>query len=552
MHQKPFNVVGLSIIFSLGTWSCRHVPIDDALLKANVNSNYTDVLWPNPQSIPMCWEPEEAHQMIGGFANEGPKPGEIDQFKTWIRERFTAEFGKAGIGFSGWTACKPKQAGIHILINAQEVAARGIGRSIDGMYAGLMVNYPRVRGEWAKLNALHEMGHALGLRHESSRVEARVGCPDFDISDQGEPSAFSLGPYEQDSIMNYCLNDLEKERGEDNIARLAPGDIAALKEMYSGAIAEINEIPPLSIGVAEFPMQVRNVDTYRVKYGAFDKTSCQKIEGYSEEISSKEPFILTRKPSASGEVRICLLGTKGVKKQALATASEYYVRVIDSPVFADYRLPGSMQFSQTILLPMFTTNSSTNIGKVKVKIIPVFQGEHATTPAELDCNTSDGYKYLSDIKNLKLEVITKPHLDMLKLCILATDKQGLEQSQAKANEFYYFMMPPSRSYIVFFPETFDFPKTLPKKIVLVFYGNVFESGPKKISYAYGSGTDCASNWVEQEAHEPLVLDLSKMKSIATSLTLCVKQQTADQVWEQIPSIKKTWTKKISQDAEPGE
>lgn len=80
--------------------------------------------------------------------------------------------------------------------------------------------------------AVHEFGHAIGLRHEHERVSRDV-CPYADNTPTQEPNLSSLNtPYDEVSAMNYCSNYQDLSKGDiEGINRLYPGPKAALMDL---------------------------------------------------------------------------------------------------------------------------------------------------------------------------------------------------------------------------------------------------------------------------------------------------------------------------------
>ena len=109
---------------------------------------------------------------------------------------------------------------------------------------------------WVMSVALHEFGHALGLRHEHVHPDSTchpLGSDETldEPGHDGEP----IGPYDGESIMSYCT--LDRYYTESNLAnvKLANGDIRALHTLYPGVVA-LFAAPQLSTGTAPAPTLV--------------------------------------------------------------------------------------------------------------------------------------------------------------------------------------------------------------------------------------------------------------------------------------------------------
>ena len=80
--------------------------------------------------------------------------------------------------------------------------------------------------------AVHEFGHAIGLRHEHERVSRDV-CPYADRVPQQDPKLSTLNtPYDEVSAMNYCSNYQDLSKWDiEGINRLYPGPQAPLMNL---------------------------------------------------------------------------------------------------------------------------------------------------------------------------------------------------------------------------------------------------------------------------------------------------------------------------------
>ena len=134
---------------------------------------------------------------------------------------------------------------------------RRIGRGLQGLPAGLVLNRsfrhslpgfsamverlsPQGRRNLALSVALHEFGHALGMRHEDAHSEAT--CTEFaEERGSGPGAAVDVTPYNFSSFMSRCYYrpyDYEKGYVLPNDA-----DIEGINSLYASRRGEVDSSP---------------------------------------------------------------------------------------------------------------------------------------------------------------------------------------------------------------------------------------------------------------------------------------------------------------------
>ena len=193
-------------------------------------TNGESVLWPDGMAR-VCWE------------NGSEATAEYESLvKSAVIEQYN---GRTIVKFLGWDRCAPDSQGIRIRIVETVPLVREYGRYLDGLAGGLQLNFTfelqysgnslcSTSEDFRKIcirdYALHEFGHAIGLRHENSRPGS--ACANDVFQGAGEPGAIVVGEYDPFSIMNYCMNQENVELGRRSA--LSEGDVATINEYYGG------------------------------------------------------------------------------------------------------------------------------------------------------------------------------------------------------------------------------------------------------------------------------------------------------------------------------
>lgn len=174
------------------------------------------------QAIEVCWE----------------NPGAFESERELVRAAITESWSQVTpIEFTGWGQCSASATGVRIRIKNDSFAVmtHGLGKELDGRVNGLELNFQfdswatscksseLTRRSCIRDLAIHEFGHVLGFDHEHRRPDFPGECAPGIDGFGGTPADTLLGPYDPESVMNYCSPVRD---------RLSTGDMLGVQEVY--------------------------------------------------------------------------------------------------------------------------------------------------------------------------------------------------------------------------------------------------------------------------------------------------------------------------------
>jgi hypothetical protein len=176
--------------------------------------------WPS-NSVFVCWEK--------------PDP-DSEKERVWVRDAIEESWqAHSSLQFLGWQQCSETNRGIRIAVQDVGPHARGIGKELDGVPNGVVMNFKfsvwspvcgqseDVRQSCIRSIAVHLFGHAIGFGHTQNRPDTPSDCVE---APQGPSGITQLTPWDINSVMNYC-NPVYNNNGV-----LSKYDVVALQLIY--------------------------------------------------------------------------------------------------------------------------------------------------------------------------------------------------------------------------------------------------------------------------------------------------------------------------------
>ncbi|MGE0172106.1 MAG: hypothetical protein AB7T49_04945 [Oligoflexales bacterium] len=332
------------VLLLVGATACR-TSVEPSTTSGTVDSWQDDFhIWPNRENIPVCWV--------------NPEDGD-PEYMAETEDVVGREYARAGIAFKGWKKCADERHpdGLRVTILPEKIFKNqaSIGTNDDEARMDLSQGFsdakvlattkvydPKTGAQKPVCQsqrgincirgfALHEFGHAAGLRHERERVENNCDLGGVPVDHEEHwKTATQIGDFDDNSIMNYCKNNLDMIA--DVVPKLSDLDVATLKALYEMPIAKIaGDLAKTSEGLYRLNLKVvgPRAMVYRYKYGVAGVLDCKTEDGYAGPFQVGRPITDSLSQAMIGKrVKVCVLGgnASGWQQSGVYSSVSYMLR----------------------------------------------------------------------------------------------------------------------------------------------------------------------------------------------------------------------------------